>query len=273
MAGQMVCGGGGVGLYVESEGNGDGRPILFIHGFSQSVATWREQFCLDLAQDFRLVAFDLRGHGRSDKPIDAYGDGKFWADDVHAVIRTLELDRPVLVGWSYAGFIICDYLRLYGEQDVAGVNFVGAPTSITPETADQVLDPRFIELLPGFFSDDVSTSVCTLDRFVDICSAVPPAWERRCEIVGYNALVPPHVRLSMLSRTIDNGDLLPALNVPVLISHGDRDAIVRPEVARWHGEVIANAELSRYESAGHALFSDDAARFNRELRDLRLSVQ
>ena len=102
----------------------DGQPVLFLHGLSQCRLAWAKQFASDLANDLRLVAMDLRGHGLSDKPRDAYGDSRQWADDVHAVIDVLGLERPILVGWSY-GPVICDYLRTYGDGRLGGVNTGG----------------------------------------------------------------------------------------------------------------------------------------------------
>ena len=72
--------GGGTQLHVAETGNPDGRPILFIHGFSQCSLSWGRQLSSDLADDDRLIAMDLRGHGQSDKPRDAYGESKLWAD-------------------------------------------------------------------------------------------------------------------------------------------------------------------------------------------------
>lgn len=86
-----VKGGGGIQLHVVEEGNPQGRPVLFIHGFSQCHLSWIRQLDSDLAREFRLVAMDMRGHGQSDKPRDAYGDSKLWADDVQGVIQSLEL--------------------------------------------------------------------------------------------------------------------------------------------------------------------------------------
>jgi non-heme chloroperoxidase len=65
-----VAGGGGVQLHVIEAGNPGGRPILFIHGISQSSLAWSRQLDSELARDHRLVAMDLRGHGLSDKPRD-----------------------------------------------------------------------------------------------------------------------------------------------------------------------------------------------------------
>src|SRR5262245_9786310 len=98
MKSSTVTGGGGIRLNLTETGNPRGRPILFIPGFSQCSLSWLQQLQSDLAESFRLVALDLRGHGLSEKPREAYGDSKLWADDIEAVIRALELDRPILCG-------------------------------------------------------------------------------------------------------------------------------------------------------------------------------
>ena len=111
-----VKGGGGLRLHVREWGKPDGPPILFIHGWSQNHLCWAKQYESALADEFRLVAYDLRGHGMSEAPLEPehYTDGKLWADDVAAIIDQLRLDRPVLVGWSYGAFVICDYVRTHG---------------------------------------------------------------------------------------------------------------------------------------------------------------
>lgn len=106
-----ITGGGGVQLHVVETGNVQGRPILFLHGLSQCWLQWSGQLNSELARDHRLVALDRRGHGLSDKPRDGYSDSKLWADDIHAVIRELNLARPVLSGWSYGPLVFLDYIR------------------------------------------------------------------------------------------------------------------------------------------------------------------
>ena len=86
----------GLSLHVREWGNPSGTPILFLHGWSQSHLAWARQSDSDLADDFRLVACDLRGHGMSETPRDAehYTQGQRWADDVAAILGELDLDRP-----------------------------------------------------------------------------------------------------------------------------------------------------------------------------------
>jgi pimeloyl-ACP methyl ester carboxylesterase len=66
--------GGGIRLHVDEAGHPDGQPVLFLHGFSQCRLAWSNQLDSDLSNDLRLIAPDLRGHGLSDKPRDAYGE-------------------------------------------------------------------------------------------------------------------------------------------------------------------------------------------------------
>ena len=260
-------GGGGCRLHVEEAGNPEGRPILFIHGFSQCRLSWSRQLESDLADDFRLVAIDIRGHGLSEKPRDAYGDSKLWADDVRAVIAGLNLDRPILSGWSYGSLNICDYLRVYGEDRIGGINLVAAISKLGTEQALSVITPEFLTLVPGFFSNDVMESIGALEAFIRmVVPEIPPA--DFYAMLGFNAIVPPYVREALFSRSIDNDDVLSRLQRPVVITHGVDDAIVRPTAAEQHTAAIRHARLSLYPGVGHAPFWEDAARFNRELREL-----
>ena len=126
-----VQGGGGLRLHVREWGRADGPPILFVHGLSQSHLCWAKQYDSTLADEFRLVAYDLRGHGMSEAPLEPehYTDGQLWADDVAAIIDQLGLVQPVLVGWSYGPFVICDYVRTHGQDRISAINFVGERSS------------------------------------------------------------------------------------------------------------------------------------------------
>ncbi len=89
-----VPGGGGLGLHVREWGKANGPAIVFIHGWSQNHLSWAKQYEGSLADEFRLVAFDLRGHGMSEAPLEPghYTDERLWADDVAAIIDQLGLD-------------------------------------------------------------------------------------------------------------------------------------------------------------------------------------
>ena len=268
----QIIGGGGTQLYVEESGNPSGQPILFLHGFSQSRLAWRKQMQSDLANDFRLISMDLRGHGNSDKPQDAYTDSRCWADDVNATISTLRLERPVLSGWSYGGFIISDYLRHYGDAALGGIQFVGGVSMIGVPEANGFFGPDFVALMSGFFSTNVEESATALKTFMRLCVHAEPTPEDFYLNLGYNTIVPPYVRQNMLSRTFSSDDVLRQIRVPMLITHGEADEIILVAAARHHAKIVPHAKLSLYREIGHAPFLEDAPRFNAELRSFVASL-
>jgi pimeloyl-ACP methyl ester carboxylesterase len=266
-----VVGGGGIRLHVEETGNPRGPSVLFIHGYSQCRLAWRRQMDSTLTRELRLVAMDNRGHGLSEKPRDAYGDSRLWADDVQAVIDTLELERPILC-CSY-GVVICDYVRHHGEGAVAGYNMVSAVTRLNVQQAEGTLSPEFHELVPGLLSTDVETAVAALVSLIRLSTAVEPAPEQVWSMLGYNVIVPPHVREALSSRRLLNDDVLRSMTRPALVTHGERDAIALVDTtARVHGRLLPNARVSVYADAGHMPYLEDSERFNRELHAFVLSV-
>jgi pimeloyl-ACP methyl ester carboxylesterase len=260
-----VSGGGGVVLFVEETGNPGGRPVLFLHGISQCRLAWDRQLRSDLGRDLRLVAVDLRGHGLSEKPRDGYGDSALWAADVHAVITSLGLDRPVLCGWSYGGVVISDYLSHHGEAEVGGIALVGAATRLG-EPALPFLGPNFLATLPGLFSTDVEASTAALRTFIRLATSADPAPEDLYLALGYNSVVPPHVRQAMLSRTLTHDGLLEGLTTPVLMVHGSDDEIVLPAMTEHNARLIPHAKTSWYQGIGHSPFLEAPDRFTADLR-------
>jgi pimeloyl-ACP methyl ester carboxylesterase len=263
---QTVTGGGGVQLHVVEGGNPRGRPIVFLHGFSQCWLTWSRQLHSDLAGDFRLVALDLRGHGQSEKPTSGYDDSRLWAADVDAVIRTLRLNQPVLCGWSYGPLVILDYLRHYGENNIGGINFVGAITKLGSAEAMAVITPALQSLVPGLFANETEASVSSLAALLRLCYDDDLAADDWYRALGYSVTVPPSVRQALFSRSFDNDDLLPKIQKPVLVTHGVHDAVVDPIVVEQHRARLAHAQIHLVANAGHTPFWGAAAAFNRDLR-------
>jgi len=272
MKSHAVQGGGGVPLHLVETGNPSGPAILFIHGFSQCGLSWSRQLDSDLADEYRLVALDMRGHGLSGKPREGYSDARLWADDVNAVIETLRLDRPILSGWSYGPFLILDYIRHYGEDRIGGIQFVGGITKIGSEQAMAALTPEFINLIPGFFSSDAEESARSLEALLRLCLYREPSREDLYRMLGFSLSVPPYVRQGLFSRAFDNDDLLPKIRTPVLITHGTEDAVVKPSVVEQHKAGMPRARIHMMPSAGHAAFWDDAEGFNEALRDFARSL-
>jgi len=268
-----ILGGGGIQLHVVENGNPRGRPILFLHGASQCSLQWSRQMESSLGRTYRLVALDLRGHGLSGKPADAYADSRQWADDLDAVIRTLELEQPVLCGWSYGPVVFLDYIRHHGEKHLGGLHFVGAVTKLGSEDAMSVLSPAFLAVAAEFLSADPATCTRGLQGLLQLCFASQPSPADLQRMLDYNVSVPTYVRQGLFSRVVDNDDLLRTLGKPVLVTHGALDAIVRPAVVEQHRALMPHARIDVVPGAGHAVFWDEATAFNERLHAFCASLR
>jgi pimeloyl-ACP methyl ester carboxylesterase len=253
----------GLTISAQDWGNPNGPEILFIHGFSQSHLSWIKQVTnSDLAKEFHLVTYDLRGHGNSDKPFEPerYKTGKYWADELQAVMDATSLKRPVLVGWSYAGRVMADYLTIHGSAKLAGLNYVDA---------GQKGDPSFfgpnLRNLPLMASEDLATNIAATRAFLHDCFSIQPSQEEYEVMLAFNMMVPPKVRLGMSNRPLQVDDMLRSLRLPVLVTHGAEDKNSNLIAAEYTAKMISGAKLSVYQGIGHSPFFEDAPRFNGEL--------
>ena len=255
----------GLTIAAQEYGNPDGPGIVFIHGFSQSNLSWMRQTNSDLAKDFHIVTYDLRGHGNSDKPLEAarYRDGKAWADEVQAVIDAAGLKRPVLVGWSYAGRVISDYVTNRGAGGIAGINFVDASIKFIPEYVGDNL-----KNLAPMTSEDMLTNISATRVFLHGCFSMQPSVDDFETMLAFNMMVPPKVRAGLGGRPLDATAVMAKLTLPVLVTHGAEDKNAKLDTAKFTASVIPGAKLSVYDGVGHSPFYEDAARFNSELAAL-----
>ncbi len=252
----------GVSISAQEWGNPAGPEIVFIHGFSQASMSWARQYDSDLAKEFRIITYDLRGHGNSDKPLEPekYKESKGWADEVKAVIEAARLKRPVLVGWSYGGRVIADYLKIHGPASLAGLHYVAAITKSDPSFFGDGL-----KVQPQMLSEDLATNIAATRQFLRNCFEKQPTQEDYEAMLAFNMMVPPKVRANMGGRTLNIDDILVALKLPVLVTQGAQDRLVLPAAAKYSAEKIPGAKLSIYDGIGHAPFWEDATRFNAEL--------
>ena len=264
-----VKGAAGVNLHVREYGKPSGTPILFVHGWSQSHLCWSKQYRSTLADDMRIVAFDLRGHGMSDAPMEPaqYGDGDKWADDVDAVISELSLDRPILVGWSYGGYVISDYIRRKGQDRISGINFVAAAVVLGPKAFGPLIGPGFLENAPGACQNDLPANIAAIRKFLRDCIVKPISQADFEEILAFNMAVKPGIRGALIQRELDFAPILEEIKVPVLVTHGRADIVVLPAMAEYILKHCKTAEATWFDGVGHTPFLEEPDRFNAELKN------
>lgn len=252
----------GLTLAARRHGAETGQGLIFVHGFSQSGLCWtRQTRSPDLAH-LPMVDYDFRGHGGSDKPLEdgAYKDPGRWAGEVAAVIARSGLVRPILVGWSYAGRIISDYLAHSGGGALGGIVFVDAVIS-----NERAFFGTCNKLMRQMCSPDMVENIDATRAFLRRCVAAPMEAETFEIWLAANMMVPAEVRRALFGRPADYEALLAALDLPVLVVQGGRDEVVAPAMAHHIAATIPGAELLLMEDAGHAPFFEDTPRFNAAL--------
>src|SRR5690606_27427995 len=225
-----------------------------------------KQYRSPALQRFRIVVIDLRGHGASEKPtnVQSYNHGKVWAEDIHAVLTAKELKKPLVVAWSYGGFIVSDYVREYGDGNLAGIVFVGAVTQMGTSDSKGHYGPG-MKLLLGMLDQRQEINIPSTAEFVRTLlggSISPETYE---EAFAYTMAVSPEIRSGLLARTIDSTDALARIHVPVLVAQGEKDTIVLAAAADFIATKVEHAKRSFYPNAAHCPFMEDPERFNREL--------
>jgi pimeloyl-ACP methyl ester carboxylesterase len=172
----------------------------------------------------------------------------------------MKLRNPVLVGWSYGGRVISDYLRHHGTDSIAAINYVSARVS-----NNAVLFGPGRAHMASMTSEDLATSIAGTRGFLRACFEIQPDQSDFEIMLAFNMVVPAAVRGHLLARTPDDGAVLKDIACPVLITHGHRDQIILPTMAEFCSTSINGSAVSLYEGVGHSPFWEDAPRFNREL--------
>lgn len=275
-----VEGEGGVPLAVKDVGPKDAPAILFLHGITMGAESFAPQFDSDLAERFRLIAFDLRGHGMSGKPSseDAYIDPAIWAGDVRRVIAATGIRRPVIVAWSYGTLVASDYIRYEETENMAGLVLVGAPGGlVTPPQPSSPPDPDVLAELERSRS---LRSVPSFDAQREAVGIVMPMlfhcrpddeWLEKANMLGM--MVPPYAQAALRKHPFANGDLLEKMrSLPVLIAHGAFDPSLPQAAVDALKAGLPRARAHRFDQAGHSPFAEKPFSFNAILAEFRESL-
>lgn len=261
-----------IDLHVDDTG-GSGRPVVLIHGWPLSGESWAHQVPALEAAGHRVVTYDRRGFGRSDKPRTGY-DYDTFADDLQAVLEALDLRDVTLVGFSMGGGEVARYLTRHGADRVHSVVFAAAVPPYLAKTEDNPEGPLDDETADGMksglkddeksFYHQFTTDFFSVDGALTVSSEEQAEAERLANQADHHAALKS---MEAFATTDFRGDL-PHVTVPTLVIHGDSDATVPFEGSgkRTH-ETIAGSELHVVAGAPHGVNVSHAEEFNRVLID------
>lgn len=253
----------GVQIAVQESGNPAGPPIIFIHGLLGSHLNWTQQQQAPQLQRYRLITFDLRGHGLSGKPQQeaAYRDGKRWADDLAAVINNAQARRPLLVGWSLGGAVITNYLAAYGDSNISGAVYVDGVVELTPD-----LIPAHPQVYSAMTAERLGTHLDGERAFLRLCFYQQPDRVTFERLLANAALAAWPMQRAVPTMTIPLEQGLKNVRAPLLFIYGRHDALVNPQASLARARSVnPRIESQIYDNSGHAPFIEEAPRFNRQL--------
>lgn len=260
----------GVIIAVQETGNPDGQPIVFVHGLLGSHINWDKQTGSPELQKYRMITYDMRGHGLSGKPDDAtaYKDGRRWADDLATVLKASSAQKPVLVGWSLGGVVLSNYLAAYGDAGIGGFVYVDGVIELTG-----ALITSHPQVYEGLASDDLRTHLDTVRTFLALCFETQPNAATFERLLSNAAMASWIMTRSTPSMTVSAAEGLSKAKVPVLLLYGAKDKLVntQPSIDRAR-ELNPAIKTNIYADSGHAPFFEEAARFNRDLSGFTDSV-
>ena len=259
-------------LHVDDTG-GPGRPVVLIHGWPLSGASWSEQVPALTAAGYRVVTYDRRGFGRSDKTRSGY-DYDTLTEDLHTLLQTLDLTDVTLVGFSMGGGEVARYFTKYGTQRLHSVVFAAAVPPYLAQGEDNPDGPLTQEMADGMesglkddeatFYDGFVTNFFSVDGVLKVTEA------QRQEAIALTKQADKKAALAAMESfgTTDFREDLTKVSVPTLVIHGDGDAIVPFEGsgARTHA-AIPGSTLHVVAGAPHGFNVSHAEEFNRVLLD------
>ena len=258
-----------IDLYYEDHGSG--KPVVLIHGYPLSGASWEKQTAALLAAGHRVITYDRRGFGKSSQPTSGYNYDTF-AEDLHKLVTQLELRDIALVGFSMGGGEVARYIGKYGLNGVSKAVFIGAvppfllKTSDNPEGVDgsvfegiqkAVAADRYA-FFTEFFKNFYNTDVLLGKRVSE--AAVQASW---------NVAAGSSATASLACVPTWHEDFrkdLARVDVPSLVIHGDADRIVPIGAAGLRtAKLIKGARLAVVKDGPHCITWTHAGEVNREL--------
>lgn len=254
------------------EDHGSGKPVVLVHGWPLSGASWEKQVTDLLRAGHRVITYDRRGFGQSSKPATGYNYDTF-TEDLHKLVTELDLHDFALVGFSMGGGEVARYFGKYGSDGVSRAVFMSAVPPFLLKTADNpegvdaaafegikagvLADrPAFLsQFLANFFNVDVLGGTLVSDQIVQLCWNIAAGASPKGTLDCVTAF-----------SSTDFRDDLRQIDVPTLVIHGDADRIVPlPVSGKRTAEAVKGSKLIVIEGAPHGLNWTHASKINPEL--------
>jgi non-heme chloroperoxidase len=261
----------GAEIFFKDWGPKEAQPIVFHHGWPLSGDDWDAQMAFFLKQGYRVIAHDRRGHGRSTQTSDGH-DMDTYAADVAALVDKLDLRDAIHIGHSTGGGEATRYVAKYGKkQHVSKLVLIGAvPPSLVKTPGYEGVVPR--ELFDGLRAQLAANRAEFYWTFpiafygynregTVLSEAVRQNWVRQAMMGAVNA---QYECSKALSETDFTGDLR-AIDIPVLILHGEDDQIVPVANGRATAELLKRPTLKTYPGLPHGMATTYADRINADL--------
>ena len=257
-------------LHVDDTG-GPGRTVVLIHAWPLSGESWSEQVPALVQSGYRVITYDRRGFGRSDRPGKGY-DYDTLTDDLHMLLRELEVYDATIVGFSMGGGEVARYLGLYDNDRVRSAVFAAAVPPYLLKGGDNPEGPLTAEMAAqweqaintdiGAFFDQFVTNFFSAAGELKVTDAQWAYARALCDQADRDAVLGC---MEAFGTTDFRGDLA-RVNVPALVIHGDADGIVPFEGsgARTHA-AVAGSELHLIAGGPHGCNVSHADEFNEAL--------
>jgi non-heme chloroperoxidase len=262
---------GNIDLYYEDHGSGN--PVVLIHGWPLSGASWEKQTAALLDAGYRVISYDRRGFGRSSQPSTGY-DYDTFTEDLHMLVSKLKLRDFALVGFSMGGGEVARYLGTYGSEGVTKAVFIASVPPFLLKTADnpEGVDGSVFEgIKQAIAADRPAFLSAFFANFYNV--NVLGGKSISSEVVQYNwnvgVAASAKGTLDCVSAWVtDFRNDLPRINVPALVIHGDADRIVPLSASGARtATAVKGARLVVVQGGPHGLTWTHAEQVNRELLD------
>ena len=246
------------------EASGEGRPIVFVHGWAANHTFWEPQIT-SLCDEFRTIAIDLRGHGRSDKPSRGYAFDDH-CKDLKRLMEELKVEDATLMGWSTGGGIATKYAATIKDH-IIQLGLVG-PTSPRFVSNPDYIHGVPLEAVRAMIDEELRDRPASRRRAAEWTFHKLPSMQM-LDWVWMNLMqTPGFVGIKLLEELIreDLTDLLSEIEVPTGIFQGRHDEFTPPGGADFMAERIKDCEVIMFEALGHAVHLEDPIFFNKMLR-------